>query len=173
MRIRRIAIRRLRSSDDDFVEELAREAFSAWSRDPSQVVVKMVRQGATAVIATLDDQPIGMAVVTFTSLGRPMGPWPAPKIARIEAIATARKGRRRGVGAALMAWAEGEARRNDAVVLRLLTAETNRSARRLFYNEGFMAVLRAPNAYANGEAGIEMFKPLLEEEVEGSPDAAS
>jgi ribosomal protein S18 acetylase RimI-like enzyme len=172
MRIRRIVIRRLLSSDEGFVEELAREAFSAWSRDPSRVVMKMVRQGATAAIATHDDQPVGMAVVSFTALGRPMGPWPAPKIARVEAIATARKGRKRGVGTALMAWAEGEARRNGAVVMRLLTAETNRSARRLFYHEGFMAVLRAPNAYANGEAGIEMFKPLLEEEVEEAPDAA-
>lgn len=166
MRIRRISIRRLLPSDDDFIEDLARDAFSAWSRDPGRVVSNMVRRGATTAVATIDEQPVGMAVLTFTTLGRPMGPWRSPKIARVEAIATARKGRKRGVGTALMAWAEGEARRNGAVIMRLLTAETNRSARRLFYREGFMAVLRSPNAYANGEAGIEMFKALLEEEEE-------
>lgn len=139
---------------------LACEAFSAWSHDPAESVAKMLHRGATSAAATIDGNLAGFAIVHFSELNRPMGPWSNPRIARLEAIASAKRWRKHGVGSTLLDWAEDEAGRQGAVVLRLLTAESNRAARRLFSNAGFMGALRSPSAYANGDAGIEMFKAI-------------
>jgi ribosomal protein S18 acetylase RimI-like enzyme len=140
---------------------VGRRVFARWSRDPGRSLSSMLAsRGARAEIVERDGVPLGFAIVTFERLARPYGPWRTPAVARLDAIAVSPREQNAGVGRALTRRAEAIAREEGAVVLTLMTAESNTKARRLFTRAGFLAVIRMPNSYVNGEAAIEMFKPI-------------
>lgn len=115
---------------------------------------------AFMIVAEEAAQAIGFAIVEVEALGRPFGPFERPAVARLDAIAVDPGAQRRGVGARLLVEAEREAVERDAVVMTLMTARTNRFARRLFARAGFLALSQVDRAYANGDAAVEMFKAL-------------
>ena len=116
--------------------------------------------GTRTEIATAGGRPVGFVVVSFERLGRRYGPWTDPKVARLDAIAVAPEAQRRGVGAALLEHAEAVASHEGGVVMMLMTAQRNLSARRLFRDAGFSGLLQLPREYANGDAAVEMFKAI-------------
>lgn len=152
------------AADDRFILGLARRSFARWSRDPERTVASMLAPSARVEVASssADEDPLGFAVVTFAPLRRPSGPWQARGVARLDAIAVTLSARKQGVGFALVERAEAIGHELGAAVITLMTAESNKRARRLFERAGFLSVVRLPEAYANGEASIEMFKPLAE-----------
>ncbi len=81
-------------------------------------------------------------------------------MARLNAIGVHPELQGRGVGRFLLEHAEAVARDEGAVSLTLMTADTNVRARRLFTSAGFQIMLTLDQAYARGQRGILMSKPL-------------
>ena len=156
------SFRERRAADDPFLVALGAEVFGRWSRDAALVVRRMLEgPRSSTVTAELEGQPIGFAVIEVQALGRRFGPWPSPKVARLDAIAVAPRLHGVGVGVGLLAAAEDLARAKGAVVMRLMTATTNGNGRRLFASASYMRIYCVANCYANGDDAIEMFKPLV------------
>lgn len=118
----------------------------------------MASERAQMIVAEEGKKPIGFAVVEIEPLGHAYGPWESPAVARLDAIAIDPPEQRRGAGALLLAEAERTSREAGAVVMMLLTARTNRYARRLFVRSGFLPLQQVERAYANGDEAVEMFK---------------
>jgi GNAT superfamily N-acetyltransferase len=157
----RLRFRPRRPEDDTFMLSVGRRVFARWSRDPARSLASMLAsKGARAEIVERDGAPLGFAIVTFARLRRPYGPWREPAVARLDAIAVTPREQSAGVGRALTRRAEAIAREEGAVVMTLMTAEGNAKARRLFSRAGYLAVIRMPDSYVNGDAAIEMFKPV-------------
>lgn len=161
MRVRELSFRPRAKADDAFIASLGRAVFSRWSREPGRSVLSMAAiAGARTEIAMTSGRPVGFAIVTFDRLGRRFGPWSDPRVARLDAIAVTPEAQRLGVGAALLEHAESVAAHDGGVVMMLMTAQRNLPARRLFQDAGFQGLVQLPRAYANGDAAIEMFKPI-------------
>lgn len=161
MRVRELSFRPRAKADDAFIASLGREVFSRWSREPGRSVLSMAAiAGARTEIAVTGGRPVGFVIVTFDRLGRRFGPWADPRVARLDAIAVAPEAQKRGVGAALLEHAESIATHEGGVVMMLMTAQRNLPARRLFQDAGFQGLSQIPREYANGDAAIEMFKPI-------------
>ena len=103
---------------------------------------------------------VGFFVLGFEHLAKSFGPWESPAVARLNAIGVQPDLHGRGVGRFLLERAEAVARDEGAVSLTLMTAETNTRARRLFGAAGFQRLLTLEHAYARGQRGIVMSKPL-------------
>ncbi len=149
------------AGDQAFLVRLGKRAFARWARDGGEVVWRMVNEPrAITRVVTHGGEPVGFAVATLAPLGRPYAEWASPAVARLDAIAVDTESRRRGVARELLAHVQVETRERGAVVMTLMTAESNRAGRITFERSGFLPVLRLPGAYSNGEPAIEMFKPL-------------
>ena len=161
------------ASDDDFILRLSDRVFSPYSRRPMGAMASMLAEdGALTMVAEArghelpDADPVGperragFFVVAVKRLGKRFGPWDDPATAHLNAIGVRADLRGRGVGRFLLVNALAAARGRGAVCLALMTAETNTRARRLFVAGGFVTLLALDHAYAKGQRGILMMKPL-------------
>jgi GNAT superfamily N-acetyltransferase len=156
-----LRVRPMRPTDEAFVLGLSRQVFAAYSIQPIRAMASMLADpSAAALVAELNGERAGFFVLSLDALGRPFGPWQRPVIARLDAIAVDPDAQGRGVGRFLLARAEALARARGAVVMALMTAEKNHPARRLFTSAGFLELVRIPVAYARGQTGVTMNKPL-------------
>jgi GNAT superfamily N-acetyltransferase len=112
-------------------------------------------------VASDDGKRVGFFVLRFERLPRTYMGLVRPLVARVDALAVIRSSRGRGIGRALVERAEYVARREGAVVLTLMTAQSNRRGRRLFASSGFLPLLTWEQGYENGDSGLELWKPLL------------
>ncbi len=111
------------------------------------------RQSATW-IAECDGQLAGFTIVEWTQEIRGVS-------AYIDTLEVAPAFRRRGFGAALLAAAEGSARRAQAYVVWLHAAEENAAAIQLYERNGFEYVASQEHFYAQGRGARLYRKPLL------------
>jgi ribosomal protein S18 acetylase RimI-like enzyme len=156
-----LSLRPRRPSDDAFIYPLSDRIFAAYSRHPTGSMASMLAErGAVVRVAERPSGPAGFFVVAFERLGRAFGPWAHPAAARLNAIGVQPDLQGRGVGRFLLDRAEALSRDEGAVVLTLMTAETNTRARRLFTSTGFQTVLSVEGAYARGQRGFVMTKAL-------------
>ncbi len=120
----------------------------------------MMRGGKSRVIiAEQAEQPIGFAVVEIERLEvAAFGPFRAPAVARLDAIAVDPTKQGMGAGRLLLEEAERLASEERAVVMMLMTALTNRTARELFLSGGYLPLTQLERRYSNGDAAVEMFK---------------
>jgi ribosomal protein S18 acetylase RimI-like enzyme len=148
-------LRRAGRGDAAFLSNLAAEAFAtygdyravlaAWAADPRVEVTLAEHDGGRA----------GAAFLAF------LIPDDAPhtKVADLLALAVAAPLRGRGIGRALVthvvARARDEARRHGISALRLVVAESNAAARRLFESAGF-AYYDAEGSYSRGQKALHM-----------------
>jgi ribosomal-protein-alanine N-acetyltransferase len=148
-------LRLYRASDAPFVEKLARREFSEYSsRAGVPTVYAATLPGVAALVAVVSDEPIGFVMLSFRSNGS------NSPVASLDAIAVDGSQRGRGVGKALLARAEREARRHHASELRLVTAEANVAALDLFLRTGFEIVEHKKRFYPKGQNAVVMRKKL-------------
>jgi ribosomal protein S18 acetylase RimI-like enzyme len=169
-----LILRPRRAADDASIYRLGNRIFAPYSIHPSGAMASMLAErGAQVWVvhhpggrprAFQDDPPgelvAGFFVLGFERLTRSFGPWQHPAVARLNAIGVQPDLHGRGVGRLLLEHAESVARDEGAVSLTLMTAETNARARRLFVSAGFQRLLTLERAYARGQRGIVMSKPL-------------
>jgi ribosomal-protein-alanine N-acetyltransferase len=127
-------------------EALHRACFAAaWDRPWSrQGFAEMLAMPGTFGLMARDETnaALGLIVLRVTA-----------DEAEILTIAVAAPMRRRGIGAALIAAAQGEAHGRGATRLHLEVAEDNFAARRLYTGLGFEPVGKRGNYYARGSLG--------------------
>jgi ribosomal protein S18 acetylase RimI-like enzyme len=156
-----LVFRPRRRGDDPQLLSLSGEAFAPYARRPARTVAGMlIDPEAETEVAAVADLPVGFFVLRRERPDRPFGPYGRPMIATIDAIAVAQPWRRRGVGRRLIDRSEQIARSWGAWAIFLTTASSNRAARGLFTMAGFQEVAIEPRAYASGESGVLMMKPL-------------
>lgn len=165
MRALDLQLRPATPADDAFLRALGRPSFSRWSRDPAESVVRMSRATAAATLVAEragegSPKAVGFAIVRVEPLGRPFGPWAAPAVAHLDAVAVSRAARGAGVGTALLRAAEELAAERGAVVLSLVTAVANVRARKLFEGAGYLPTARLEAYYLGEWDAIAMFRPL-------------
>jgi ribosomal protein S18 acetylase RimI-like enzyme len=156
-----LILRPRRPSDDTFIYGLSARIFAAYSIHPTGSMASMLGEGgALVMVAERAAEPVGFFVLAFERLGRSFGPWQRPAVARLNAIGVQPDLHGRGVGRFLLDRAVTLARDQGAVSLTLMTADTNARARRLFVSAGFQRLLVLERAYARGQRGIVMTRPL-------------
>lgn len=145
-----LVIRRMQSGDAAFVSELAERVFEEYRPNSGAHTLGLSsRKTSATFIATLGRRRVGFAVVDLAGDG-----------ASLDAIAVDEPFRGRRIGAVLMKSVETEARRADAGVLRLVTAETNVAALDLFTKHGLVLVRRHRSYYAHGQSAVSLHKRL-------------
>ena len=160
-----LILRPRRASDDGFIYRLSDRIFAAYSHRPTGSMASMLSESDAVAfvadrIADRGAQPVGFFVLGFERLARSFGPWARPAVARLNAIGVEPSLHGRGVGRFLLDRAEAVARDGGAVSLTLMTAESNTRARRLFAGAGFQRTLTLDGAYARGQRGLLLSKPL-------------
>ena len=124
-----LGVRAAETDDDQFVLELAAEAFREYDPSSSLTTLRMLREpNAKTLIATRDVAPVGFAILD----PRSQRSW------AINAIAVAPAERGKGVGQRLMREAEHQARTRGVACLTLCTAQANLAALDLFLRLGFV-----------------------------------
>jgi ribosomal protein S18 acetylase RimI-like enzyme len=158
-----LIVRPRRPADDAFLYKLSDRIFSAYSVHPAGSMASMLgERGAHTRVAEHRGVPVGFFVVGMEHLERSFGPWRRPGVARLNAIGVQPDLHGRGVGRCLLDHAEALARDLGAVSMTLMTAETNTRARRLFASSGYQMLFVVERAYARGQRGVVMSKPLGE-----------
>jgi ribosomal protein S18 acetylase RimI-like enzyme len=149
-------LRAYRDSDGPFVEALARQAFAEYSPRAGTTTVRAATlPGTLALVAVVTRDPIGFAMLTMHVMEEQRS-----RFVSLDAIAVDAAHRGRGVGKALLAGAEREARKRRAAELRLVTAEANVAALDLFLRSGFEIVERLERYYPRGQNAVAMRKKL-------------
>jgi ribosomal protein S18 acetylase RimI-like enzyme len=150
-----LSFRARRDADLSFLSDLAREAFGRYG-DYAPVVEDWAADTRVEVtIAEQDEERVGAAFLIFIL------PSEAPDrpVADLIALAVAAPFRGRGFGAALLRHvvdhARDVARLHDIPTLRLVVAETNASARRLFESAGFRYEA-GEGSYPGGQKALHM-----------------
>ena len=150
-----LSFRRARAGDAPFLVDLAREAFRPYGDYAPEVEAWAADPRVEVTIAEQDSARVGAA---FLLLFRPDGA-PDRPIADLIGLAVAASFRGRGLGAALLRHVVDHvrdvARRHDIPALRLVVAETNASARRLFESVGFRYEA-AEGSYPGGQKALHM-----------------
>jgi ribosomal protein S18 acetylase RimI-like enzyme len=160
-RVQKLTLRPKRPEDEPFVTRLSAGAFAPYSEEPAASVRRMLRDPSAYIeIADLDGEAVGFVVVELWRLGRSVGPLIRPAGAHLAAVAVVPARRRRGLGRLLAARAEEVARAFGAQSISLMTAATNRTARRLFERAGYQCYASVVDAYAAGQRGVLMIKVL-------------
>ena len=119
----------------------------------------MTSEKSRVIVAEHAGRPVGFAVVEVERLRvAAFGPWKAPAVARLDAIAIDPAKQGNGAGRQLLEEAERVAREEGGVVMTLMTAFTNRAARELFQSGGYLPLTELERRYGNGDGAIEMFK---------------
>jgi ribosomal protein S18 acetylase RimI-like enzyme len=156
-----LVVRPRRPADADFVRALSDSAFDRWSSQPSRAVRAMMASAAArTLVAELDGEPVGFGMISVRRLDRPYGPIAKPASAHLDAIAVSERARGGGIGRLLLRHAERLARSEGAGGVFLMTAMSNRAARRMFERSGYLYLAALGPAYANAERAVMMMKPL-------------
>jgi ribosomal protein S18 acetylase RimI-like enzyme len=162
-----LILRPRRAADDASIYRLGDRVFAPYSIHPRGAMASMLAERGARIWVigerSTGEPPstvVGFFVLGFERLARSFGPWQRPAVARLNAIGVQPDLHGRGVGRLLVEHAEAVARDEGAVSLTLMTAETNARARRLFVSAGFQRLLTLERAYARGQRGIVMSKPL-------------
>lgn len=144
----RVSIRALEPSDDGFIRELGREAFTEFSLRAERETLRMAKDAPTFV-AIQNGERVGFAIVQLLGAS-----------AHLAAIAVIETARGRGVGAVLLQAAENLARARGSQELSLTTADSNLAALDLFLKRGFRRRVRRGGHYSRGQRTIELVKRL-------------
>ena len=148
-------------ADDEAIVALSRPSFGKYSQSPERSVWGMMQsRGARTLVAEASGRVLGFAIASFAALDRPFGPWARPLIASLDAIAVRDTAQGGGVGSALLAEVEREARAREAVSLNLRTATTNTRAQALFRRAGFQKAVQLQGFYRGGQSAFAMTKLL-------------
>jgi ribosomal protein S18 acetylase RimI-like enzyme len=152
-----LSVRERTSRDDEFILELAKQAFADYSRRSGPVTLAFVRAAsAHTVVAWCGARRVGFASIDLDG-----------RRASLQAIAVAVSHRGRGFGARLLAAAEATAQKLGARELTLCTGEANVEALQLFLGARFRITRRLPRYYSRGQNACELKKSLVPRE----PDA--
>jgi ribosomal protein S18 acetylase RimI-like enzyme len=145
------------AGDEGFVQDLASEVFSAYSRDARRAIQSILRdRGTETLVAEMGSLRAGFIVLQYERLARDFGPWARPTVARVNAIAVRTDAHGRGIGRRLLENAEEAARGRLARSLSLATDERNTRARHLFLGRGFVELARVERYYAGGQTALLM-----------------
>lgn len=144
----RVSIRVSEPSDEAFIRELGRAAFTEYSSEAEQDTAHMARAGPT-LIAVREEQRLGLAVLQIEGAS-----------AHLAAIAVVETARGLGVGAALLQAVERLAHERGVRRLTLTTADSNLAALDLFLKRGFRREARGAGRYARGQRTIDLAKRL-------------
>jgi|HubBroStandDraft_6_1064221.scaffolds.fasta_scaffold1939544_1 ribosomal protein S18 acetylase RimI-like enzyme len=157
-----VAIRPFSRGDEEFIYDLATEAFSAYSRNPRRAIRSILAERSTeTLVAELDSARVGFVVLQYEQLARDFGPWVRPTAARLNAIAVSRHAQGLKIGRRLLESGEAAARGRSALSLSLATAERNAPARRLFEAGGFVQFAHLERYYEGGQAAVLMYRTLI------------
>lgn len=144
-------IRRMTAQDLAEVVEIDRVSFPApWGLEA--YAQELNNDKAFFFVARLAEPP-------HTLVGHG-GMWMLYDEANISNIATHPAWRRRGVGDALVAHLEAEARAQNAILITLEARVGNTTAQRVYARRGFVEVGRRKRYYRDGEDALLMTKPL-------------
>jgi ribosomal protein S18 acetylase RimI-like enzyme len=152
---RRLAFRGARAGDARFLAELAAEAFGPYGDYVQMVADWAADSNVETTIAELEGAPAAAAFLAFVK------PAEAPRtsVGDLMGLAVAAPFRGRGLGSALLAHVLARAREvaasHDVEAVRLVVAETNASARRLFESAGFV-YCEGEGAYSRGQRALRM-----------------
>ena len=145
-----IEVRPWTPADDQFVLELAQEAFGEFDVHAGRYAARVTHAAsARTFIAQTSEGQVGMVVVQERA-----GEW------WIVAVAVSARNRARGIGARLLQSAEQHARAGGAERLSLFTADSNLAALDLFLRRGFRIVRRRTRFYSRGQDACELVKDL-------------
>lgn len=141
-----VAIRPATPADLDMLTALEARAFAPDDRFARRNLRRMLTsKSASLVVAELDGQPAGSAILLFRKGAR---------MARLYSIATDPAFSGRGVGKALIAACEAEARRRQCDRLRLEVRTGNQRAVELYRRSGFSLRGAKKAYYADGEDAL-------------------
>lgn len=144
-------IRRGGAADEGFAARLGGLAFRDFDPRAKEHTLALIRSaGATTLIASVDGEALGFAVIERARDG----------VALLQAIAVEVRARGRGIGQALLGAAERLARTQGSPALRLCTAQANVEALELFLKRGFRLERRLSRFYTNGQDACTLVKTL-------------
>ena len=145
------SIHRASRADEAFAARLGAVAFLDFDPRAESHTRELVRaRGAATLIASVEGEPLGFAVVH-----------PArDEISLLQAIAVEPQARGRGVGGALLSASERVARERVSRAMRLCTAQANVEALELFLKHGFRIEQRLARFYTNGQDACALVKAL-------------
>ncbi|MFN0024957.1 MAG: GNAT family N-acetyltransferase [Parvularculaceae bacterium] len=147
-----VSIRAARRADLDRIDAIEARSFAA-DRFSRAAIARLLASPAAAVLVANTDRGLaGYAAVLFR---RGAG------VARLYSIAVDPDARGLGAAQALVAAAEGAARRRGADRLRLEVRASNTPARSLYDRAGFTFLEQRPGYYTDGEDAIRLEKRLL------------
>jgi ribosomal protein S18 acetylase RimI-like enzyme len=157
-----VVVRDREPRDDALLRALSKAAFGRWSLDPVDTVLRMSRDPAVVgLVADVDGVGGAFAFVRFVEARGPMGPFAAPRIAHLDAIAVRKVHRRAGLGSVLLSAACELAQARGALAMSLVTAVQNRPARSLFESGGFQSTHAVLGYYLGEHDALGMFRSLL------------
>jgi ribosomal protein S18 acetylase RimI-like enzyme len=156
----RSTIRKAIHADRSFLVSLSQLAFIAYSDSPRVAMNRMLTSSAVTLIAEHRRVRLGFALVDVSEAQRAVGPFAAPRVAYLSAIAVVPEGRGCGIGHDLLDAVENYAREQGAVAMALHTATNNTDALRLFKRAGYQPILPLQDFYADSQSAIRMLKSL-------------
>jgi ribosomal protein S18 acetylase RimI-like enzyme len=146
-----LSIRSMRSSDSEFIEELAERAFGEYSSRAARITLALARgPQALTLIACAGPLRTGFAVLELQNRRQ----------AHLAAIAVSERYRGTGIGRSLLASVEREVAARKRVSLRLVTSQANLAAIDLFLKTGYKIETRLTRYYARGQDALLMSKRL-------------
>src|SRR5687768_17362164 len=147
-----IRLRRARPGDVDALSALERASFRSDRLSARQLAAHAAgRTQARFIVAARDGEILGNALV-FLRRGA--------RRARLYSIVVAAPARGLGLGAALLARAEREARAGGATELALEVRTANRDAIALYERRGYRRIATRPAYYEDGADAHRYLKPL-------------
>jgi ribosomal protein S18 acetylase RimI-like enzyme len=153
-----LRIRPARRADVDDLCRVEARAF-ATDRIPRRSFHRFVASPSSRLLVAMrEGKLVGYALVLFRAKAA---------VARLYSIATAPEARRRGIGVALLAAAEGATRARKRAVLRLEVHEKNASAIRHYRKAGYLMFGRYSAYYADGGDALRFEKRLTARPTHG------
>ncbi|HKE48296.1 MAG TPA: GNAT family N-acetyltransferase [Rhodanobacteraceae bacterium] len=146
-----VRIRRARRADLDDLVALENRVFAGDRMSARQYRRHLDNPGARVFAAVRGDALVGAAVVFFHGSHR---------IARLYSIAVAPEARGAGIGEALLAAAERDAREQGSTSLRLEVRTDNPAAQGLYERRGYRRFGRREGYYEDGAAALRYEKAL-------------
>jgi ribosomal-protein-alanine N-acetyltransferase len=121
----------------------------AWRWTPPRVLRAMRDEAINVAVARLAGAVAGFAIMQYKD-----------DEAHLLLLAVAPAHRRRGVGAALMAWLEATALTAGTGCIYLEARARNAGARAFYRRLGYVEIATIPGLYAQGEDGVRIAKDL-------------
>jgi len=157
----RIEMRRARRDDTDALLALEESVFATDRITRRSLRRFLASPSAVLTVATLDRELVGYALVLFRSDSRG---------ARLYSIAVAPRAAGRGIGSALLATAEQQARELGCEAISLEVGTQNQRALDLYTRGGYRPIRKLPGYYSDGSDALRLGKTLATPSA--APDAA-